>query len=263
MRSLSATLLAAQQGASREPYVDVAAENSLAGIRRLDFAQLDATANTIASHDAAVAGDGSLTRVRSDGAGNVLQQRVANPGAGPWNAWNNIGAGKGNLVACAAKGTRVIVVYVDAAGSGIKMRESTDNGVTYAAEVAVVTAAAAVVDLAVAYKNPAGDHAIAWVTASTLNAIVRTGGAYGAASASGVSVSSFNGVAMTYLFDWNILVTGVEATTLRRSLWAITFGDGFDKAVGVWDCCCPSCRRRATAPSRTPRRRSSTPTPSA
>jgi|GEM_PF-1138685 len=239
MRTLSATLRAAQQGESTEPYVDVVAENSLAGIRRLDFVQLDATANTIASHDAAIAGDGSLTRVRSDGAGNVLQQRVANPGAGPWNAWNNIGAGKGNLVACAARGARVIVVYVDAAGTGIKMRESTDNGQTYAAEVAVTTAAAAVVDLAVTYKNTTGDHAIAWVTAATLNAIVRTGGAYGAASASGVSVSSLNGVAMTYVYDWNILVTGVEVTTLRRCLWAITFGDGFDKAVGVWDVLLP------------------------
>ncbi|HYM16486.1 MAG TPA: hypothetical protein VEZ14_13095 [Dehalococcoidia bacterium] len=236
MRTLSGTLTAAQRAASTEPYVTVIAENAHAGIRRLDYTVLDQTGSPIASHDAAVPGDGSLMRVRSDGAGNVWTQRVANPGAGGWgNPWLLLGGGKGNVVACAAKGARVIAVYVDAAATGIKMRESTDNGQTWAAEVAVVTAAAAVVDLAVAYKNSTGDHTIAWVTAATLNAITRTGGAYGAASASGVAVSSFNGVAMTYLFDWSILVTGVEQTTLRRTLWAITYGDGFDKPVGVWD----------------------------
>ena len=47
MRTLSAALLAAQRAASREPYVAVVAENSIAGMRRLDFTQLNATANTI------------------------------------------------------------------------------------------------------------------------------------------------------------------------------------------------------------------------
>lgn len=235
MRSLSGTLATAQQGASTEPYVEVKAENSVSGLRRLEYTILDQTAQTIASHDACVAGDGSVTRVRSDGAGNILVQRLASPIVGPYGAWTNIGAGKGNVVACAAKSARVIVVYVDAAGTGIKMRESTDNGQTYAAEVAVVVAAAAVVDLAATYKSAAADHAIAWVTAATLNVIKRTGGAYGAASASGVTVSSFNGVAMAYVFDYSILVAGVETVTLRRTLWAITYGDGFDKPVGVWD----------------------------
>jgi hypothetical protein len=235
VRTLSGTLTTAQQGASTEPYVEVKAENSVAGLRRLEYAILDQTAQTVASHDACVAGDGSVSRVRSDGAGNVMYQRLATPATGPYGAWGSLGAGKGNVVAIAANGARVLVVYVDAAGTGIKMRESINYGVTFAAEVAVAVAAAAVVDLAAAYKNAAGDHAIAWVTAATLNTIKRTAGVYGAASASGVAVSSFNGCAMAYVFDYSILVTGVEAVTLRRTLWGITYGDGFDKPVGVWD----------------------------
>jgi len=234
MRSLSSELLAAQRAASTEPQVDVVVENSIAGIRRLDFAQLDATAQTIARHGVAVAGDGSVTRVRMDGAGNVKQQRVTTPATGPWTTWSTLTAGVGTQVACAAKGSRVAVVYSDAAGTGIKLKESTDNGATFGSEVAVTTASAAVVGLAVAYKNASGDLGIAWITASALSIIKRVSGAFGAASASGISVSSLNGAGMCYGFDWDIVLTGVEATTLRRTLWTIVHGDGTDAAAGVW-----------------------------
>ncbi|MFI5178432.1 MAG: hypothetical protein ACHQO8_07715, partial [Vicinamibacterales bacterium] len=140
MRALSADLLAAQRGASTEPQVDVVVENSIGGMRRLDFAQLDATANTIARHGVGVAGDGSVTRVRSDNSGGILRQRNTTPGSGAGfaAAWTVQATGKGNQVACAAKGARVAIVYVDAAGTGIKIVESTDNGGTFGAETAVV-----------------------------------------------------------------------------------------------------------------------------
>ncbi|MBI2724600.1 MAG: hypothetical protein HYX50_06005 [Chloroflexi bacterium] len=234
MRPLSAELLAAQRSASAEPRVDVSVENSVAGARRYDFAQLDATANTIARHGAAVAADGSLTRVRSDGAGAVLRQRVVNPAVGPWSTWLTQATGKGAQVAVAAKGARVVIAYTDAAGTGIKLVESTDSGATFGAEVAVTTAAAALTGLAVACKNSSGDVGIAWTTAATLSLIKRTSGAFGAASASGISVSSLNGLALVYAADWDIALTGVEATSLRRTLWTIIFGDGGDVAANTW-----------------------------
>jgi hypothetical protein len=234
MRSIPTDLLAAQKSASSEPFVDVVASNEVAGVRRLDFAQLNATANPIAKHDVAVAGDGSVTRVRID-SGAVKQDRATDPGAtGPWNTWTNLATGMGTNVACAAKGTRVIVVYTDAAGTGIKMRESTDSGATYAAEVAVVTAAAAVTDLAVAYKNTSGDHAIVFGTATALNIIKRTSGTYGSIATHGTAFSSVNGVAAAYGVDWSIMLTGVEATTLKPSLWTTTYGDGGDVASNTW-----------------------------
>ena len=236
MRTLSADLLAAQRGASTEPQVDVVVENSIGGMRRLDFAQLDATANTIARHGVCVAGDGSVTRVRSDNSGGILRQRNTAPGSGAGYAaaWTVQATGKGNQIACAAKGARVAIVYVDAAGTGIKIVESTDNGGTFGAEAAVVTAAAAVTGLAVAYKNSGGDLAIAWATATALNIIKRTAGAFGAASGSGAAFSSVNGVAMTYGFDYDIVATGVEATSLKPSLWTIVYGEGNDAPLNTW-----------------------------
>ncbi len=235
MRTLPAPLLAAQKSASTEPRVEVTAENSIAALRRLDFTLLDNTPQTIAKHDAAVAGDGSVTRVRSDNAGNIYVQRVANPGAGPWNTWTLFTPpGKGATVACVAFGARVVIVYTDGAGTGIKLRESTDYGVSYGAETAVVTAAAAVVDLSAAYKNSSGDLAIAWATAATLNIIKRTSGVFAAASQAGSTFSSLNGVAVCFGADYDIALTGVEVTTLRRTLWTIIYGDGVDAPLNTW-----------------------------
>ena len=233
MRSLSSALLAAQKSASAEPNVDVVVENSVRGIRRLDMAQIDATAHTIARHGAAVPGDSSVTRVRIE-SGAVKQQRVANPATGPWNTWNNLATGMGAYVACAAKGARVAVVYVDAAGTGIKLRESTDNGATYAAEVAVTTAAAAVSGLAVAYKNSSGDLGVSWAAGTSIGIIKRTSGAFGSPSTTSPGVSSVNGLAIVYGLDWDIVVTGAEATTLKPSLWTIVYGDGNDVPANTW-----------------------------
>ena len=99
MRSIPADLLAAQKSATNEPFVDVIASNEIAGARRLDFISLNATANPIAKHDVAVAGDGSVTRVRID-AGAVKQDRATDPAAtGPWNTWTNLATGMGTNVA--------------------------------------------------------------------------------------------------------------------------------------------------------------------
>ena len=140
----------------------------------------------------------------------------------------------GAQVACAAKGSRVAVAYVDAAGTGIKLRESTDNGATYAAEVAVTTAAASVNDLALAYKNTSGDLAVAWAAGTSVGIIKRTSGVFGSPATTSPGVSSLNGVAMTYGFDWDIVLTGVEATTLQPSLWTIVYGDGVDAPANTW-----------------------------
>jgi len=234
VRTLPAALTTAQQSATNEPRVAVTADNTIAALRRLDFVQLDATAQTIAKHDACVPADGSLTRVRSDGAGNLFQQRVTTPAAGPWGTWNAFGTGKGNVVACAAIGTRVIVIYTDAAGTGVKFRESTDYGVNFTAEAAAFTAGAAVVDLSVAYKAAGGDCAVAYVTAAALAICKRAAGTWGAPAVSAATFNSLNGVAVCYSTDYNLFVTGVEVTTLRRTFWTNTYGDGAAVALNTW-----------------------------
>ena len=235
MRTLAAALTTAQQSATNEPRVDVTAENSIGALRRLDFEFLDATAQTIAKHDVCVPGDGSLVRVRSDGAGTIYYQRVATPASGPWGTWVAFTPpGKGNVVACAAIGARVIVIYTDAAGTGVKWRESTDYGVNFTAEAAAFTAAAAVVDLSVAYKAAGGDCAVAYVTAATLAICKRNTGVWAAPAVSASTFSSLNGVAVCFGADYDIALTGVEATTLRRTLWTQIYGDGVDAPLNTY-----------------------------
>ncbi len=233
MRTISAALLAAQQSASAEPYVEAIVENKQAGVTRLDFAIADSTANAITCHGAAVAGDGSLVRVRIEG-GVVKHSRSTTPQTAISAAWTSAQAGKGTQIAVCATGARVAIVYTDAAGTGVKVIESTDNGQTYGAEAAVATAPAAVVGLAAAYRDAGGDLAVAWVEAAALRIVKRTAGIWGAVSASPAAVSSYNGIGMAYVFDWNIGVTGAEATTLRPTLWTTTYGDGIDVAANTW-----------------------------
>ena len=247
MRTLSSELLAAQRSASAEPLVDVVVENSVAGMRRLDFTLLDNTAQTIAKH-----GGGGRRRQRDARAHR--RPAVSEAAARAESAARAVdvveqseATGMGAQVACAAKGARVAIVYVDAAGTGIKMKESTDNGATFGSEQAIVTAGAAVVDLAVAYKTSGGNMAIAWVTATVAGIIKRTSGVFGSAATVTPGVSSFNGIAMTYGFDWDMAITGVEATTLKPSLWTLVYGDGNDAALNTFGTLTPQQQAESDA----------------
>ncbi len=55
-----------------------------------------------------------------------------------------------------------------------------------------------------------------------------------AASGSGTTFQTVNGVAMTYGFDYDIVLTGTEATTLKPYVWTIVYGDGNDAPLGTW-----------------------------
>ena len=48
------------------------------------------------------------------------------------------------------------------------------------------------------------------------------------------SMNSINGLAVTYMGDWNIVVTGRQATTLKPIVCTCVLGDGYSAAVGNW-----------------------------
>ncbi len=75
--------------------------------------------------------------------------------------------------------------------------------------------------------------AIAWVENAQLRMVKRTAGAWGAVSAAAAAVTSYSGVALAYVFDWNIVITGVDAGA-RPTLWTTTYGDGIDVAANTW-----------------------------
>jgi len=234
MRSISATLLAAQKAASAEPYVRAIADNTICGIARLDPVVADNTPNTLAQHGAGVVGDAYIVRARV--AAGTIYKNHSPIGGTISAAWTSMATGKGTTCNVAAQplGTNVALLYTDAAGTGIKIRESTDYGATYAGEAAVVTAGAAVAQLAAAYKAN-GDLAVAWVEAAQLRVIRRLAGVWGAVATSPTAVNSYTGLDIMHDgADWRLAVTGRENTTNRPTLWMLTFGDGFDYPAGTW-----------------------------
>ena len=234
MRSILSPLDTAQKQPSREPYIPIVIHNRWEAVRRWDFTTLNPTPNPTAKHDVAVAADGSITRVRIE-SGNVKGQRVTAPlTPANWDSWTNYATGIGAQVACAAKGTRVAVVYTDAAGTGVYLIESTDSGASFGAATLIDTAASAVQDVAVTYKNTSGDMAVAWVLATTLRFRRRVGGAWGGAISHGTTQSNLNGIAMHYNGDWSMLVTGDAAGTTLGTVWTTAYGDGLDLTVGVF-----------------------------
>jgi hypothetical protein len=223
MRTLSADLLAAQRSASSEPRVEVTVENLLGGMRRLDFTLLDNTAQTIARHGIAVAGDGSVTRARSDGAGTIMSQRVANPGAGPWNSWSALTpAGKGPVVAAprrrarrsglrrwrgnrhqAAPSRSITPDVCGRGGSRHGRRRARGPGSRVQEQ-----------------RRRPRDR----VVDGALNIVKRTADAFGPLRTP-ESVTSLNGIGMCYGFDWDIALTGVShdaAAHVGRSSTATT-----------------------------------------
>jgi len=231
MRSLHPDLLAAQVDASREPYVAVTVRNDIGVVRRLDFAQLDASAWPDAKHDAGLTADGALHRARME-AGTVQYQRVTNPTVGPWGTWTALAAGMGSNIAVAAWGQRVIVIYSDAGGTNVRYRESTDSGATFSADALLFASPFAVADLAVAYTNTAGDMAVAWCTSGTVNTYlrIRTGGALGGQLTWPHAAATLNGIALVRGLFWEIVLTGEEITTLKPTVWSLHY----DPATPAW-----------------------------
>src|SRR5437867_9595762 len=116
MRTLSATLLAAQKSASAVPYLKVVISDRIGGIRRLAYSRLYTGSEPDSYHASAMPGDGSLLRARVTG-GHLYYQRVATPSAtSDFATWTDLVVAANAGVALCAQGSRVLLFYVDADG---------------------------------------------------------------------------------------------------------------------------------------------------
>ena len=196
------TLLAAQRSASAVPYLKVVVSDRVGGIKRLAWTRLYTGAEPDGYHAAAMAGDGSLIRARVTG-GHVYYQRVTNPGAGSnFAAWTDLGAAANADVALCADGSRVLLFYVDAGGTQVKVRESTDNGATLGAAVTAATAGGAVTWLAADVKA-SGDVVLLYSVGATVFSAKQTAGAWGSPAAWTNTAASITGLACYHHGDWN------------------------------------------------------------
>ena len=147
MRTLSATLEAAQKKAIGEPVARVVIDDRRCGMFRPRWELVaedtvpDGPAATCTTYDAAIVR--ARTHVQS---GGLYVQRVTDPtSAGQWTAWTLLESGVAieSQIALAWDGNTIqALFYVAGDGRTIKVRESGDNGQTWGAAATVTTLAA-------------------------------------------------------------------------------------------------------------------------
>jgi len=126
MRTLSATLEAAQKKSDRRPYVEAKVYDREAGIKRLTWTRLYEGSEPDNHHGIAFDGQGAMHRIRA-ASGNVLyRQKVSPPfeppppfpytfpitlASGDFGAWTQVAADCEGPCAIAAYGARVYIFY--------------------------------------------------------------------------------------------------------------------------------------------------------
>jgi len=112
MRTLSDTLLAAQNKADRLPYVEARVYDYEQGIKRLTWTKLYEGSEPDNHHGIAFDGQGSMHRIRA-AAGNILyRQKITDPDENSdYSQWINIATDCAGPCAIAAYGAKVYIFY--------------------------------------------------------------------------------------------------------------------------------------------------------
>jgi hypothetical protein len=183
-----------------------------------------------------MAGDGSMIRARLGTAADsrkLYRQRVAAPDeSGDFSAWTYTGEYNAVAVAAAALGAEVSILWIKSDRS-IRRIKSTDNGASFGAgELIDYSPTTACGGIAAAYK-PNGDLAVFFADQSTLYIKQCVGGIWQARTAWNKSTGALSGVSCVYDGDWNLAVTGRDASGNYR-LWSLVCGDGLALPAGTW-----------------------------
>jgi len=236
LRSLSSTLLAAQQEASRIPYVKLEAKNKIAGAIRLDWARLYTGSEADYLHALTIPGDDSLIRLRvtpTADSRKLYRQRVANPGPesdfSQWSYFNQY-----NVVATTAcsLGAEVSIFWIKS-DRAIYQLKSTDYGASWdTPELIDYSPTTAIYGIAASYK-PNGDIALFFADQATLYAKKYLGGSWQSKAAWNKTTGDLSGVATCYSSDWNLLITGKDSDG-NFKVWSLIYGDGGEVSLDTW-----------------------------
>jgi hypothetical protein len=112
MRTLSATLLAAQKKAHSLPYVEAKVYDYEAGIKRLSWTRLYQGSEPDNHHGIAFDGQGSMHRIRAASGNKLYRQKIASPGpSSDYSQWTQVAADCAGPCAIAAYGSKVYIFY--------------------------------------------------------------------------------------------------------------------------------------------------------
>ena len=238
MRSLSPTLLPAQQSSSSVPYVKVEVTSRIAGVARPLFTRHYTGSEPAFYHGATMPGDGSLVRARVNStSGTLYVQRVVNPGpSSNFSTWTSLGTAStsANIAVC-SQGSQVLIFYVDSNDNrSIYHRESTDYGATWNTAVKVINPAVTAVEWVATAIKPGGTIALFYGSdTATVYVMKKTGGSWSNPSSWSNSVATLTGMVATYYEDWDLLLTGTD-TSGDYHMWATIYGDGTRQTVDTW-----------------------------
>ncbi|MBI2916590.1 MAG: hypothetical protein HYY01_01235 [Chloroflexi bacterium] len=249
MRTLPATLLAAQKQPSRCPYLKVEAFDRMAGVARLYFQRLYTGSEPDYYHAVTMPGDGSLIRARLDATTyGISLQRVVNPGPDSnFSAWTGHGTSSaGAAIALCSRGANVLFFCVGTDQRTIYWKESTDYGATFGDWAQVLVAPSAVTWMAVDLSL-AGVVALFFVSVATVYVTVRSGGVWGSASAWTNTLASVSGLATAYDGDWDLAVAGQDSAGDVK-VWTCIYGDGGAQPIGTWSALAEVTRASAGSP---------------
>ncbi len=247
MRSLSATLLAAQKEASHVPYLKVEVKNKIAGIVRLDWTRLYTGSEDDYFHALTMPDDGSLIRVRitppSDSR-KLYRQRVGSPTPeSDFSQWTYCNQYNAVIVTCCSLGAEVSIFWIKS-DRAIYRLKSTDYGATFGSpELVDYSPTTAINGIAAAYK-PDGDLALFFADQTTLYVKKHINGSWQNKAAWDKTTGDLSGVATVYDGDWNLLITGKDSND-NFKLWSLIYGDGGEVTAGTWS----DLEELASAPS--------------
>ncbi|MDD5312714.1 MAG: hypothetical protein PHO26_06750 [Dehalococcoidia bacterium] len=245
MRSISSVFITEQKKPTRKPLVklevatyghpasEAAAEVAFSAFNWQRLTAID-DATTPAFHSLAVPADGSVCRVRMDGA-YIKFQRVTSPGTGSdWTTWSNLGTGiAGHPVAIVARSAEVIAFADD--GTNLWRKQSSDSGATWGSWTVMSNTRPCERGIAAAYKSN-GDLAV--VHASDVNdpkslyIQVRTGGTWSSGAGQISGDYEISALALYHNGDWNIMALLLDGDYIRLARGV--YGDGHSYAAGVF-----------------------------
>ncbi len=236
MRTLSATLLAAQKAPTRNPYVKVEIRPKIGAATRLDWQRIYTGSEPDYYHAATCPGDGSLIRARIaiiDSTRQLYRQRVTNPDQGAdFSPWTYIAYTSVAGTALASYGANVIHFWADTNQKTIKYQESSDNGVTWGSIQTLYTTTYGIYHLAAAMK-PNGDVCLFYFEFDVIKAVKRVSGTWGSPATWTNSLDVVSGMATAYQNDWNLVISGRNASN-QRGVWSGIYGDGGSVSLDTW-----------------------------
>jgi hypothetical protein len=236
MRTLTSTLVAAQQQAITVPYIKLEAVNKIAGVNRYTWTRLYDGSEVDYIHTLTMPGDGSMVRARTTPPGDsrkLYRQRVSSPGPGSdFSQWTYTNQYNAVVTAAASLNSEVAIFWIKT-NREIRRFLSSDYGATWGnAELIDYSQTTAIYGIAAAYK-PNGDIAVFIADTATIYALKRTGGQWQAKVAWDKTTGNLSGLSCIYDGDWNLLVTGKD-TAGNYKLWSLVYGDGDSVSAGTW-----------------------------